>query len=141
MIEIEINSQSVIPVPFDAQTYLQRVIRILNIPAGAFEINFVDRDTIVSVNQRFLGRDYSTDIITFNLADEKAPIEGDVYICLDQVRDNAAELGHSFDYELKIVLIHGILHLLGYEDYTPEDKSVMDAEQVRIYEEEAKLIG
>ena len=69
--------------------------------------------------------DQFTDVITFNLEDENDPIDGEVYISIDDVLDNAKKYEQSFNLEFKRVLVHGTLHLLGFEDNTKENKSIM----------------
>ena len=135
-VHIVINDLSEIAVPFDPESYLRAVVEALEIEAGSFEYSFVDKPTILDVNQTYLGHDYVTDIITFPL--DSDPIQGDVYICLDEVQDNATDLGHSFEFELKIVMIHGVLHLLGYTDYTDEDRAEMDRMQLELFN---RLVG
>ena len=66
-----------------------------------------------------------TDIITFNLEEERAPIEGEIYISLNRVLENAREYKQDNKIELKRVIIHGFLHLLGYDDQSPEEKIIM----------------
>lgn len=66
-----------------------------------------------------------TDVIAFNLEDENDPIDGEVYISIDDVLDNAKKYEQSFNLEFKRVLVHGTLHLLGFEDNTKENKSIM----------------
>ncbi|NDC83536.1 rRNA maturation RNase YbeY [bacterium] len=132
MMSIVVNNESDISVNFDVERFLATVIRDQGIEVGIFEVSFVTPDTIVSINQAHLGRDYVTDSITYNLGAEGDPIESDIYICLDQVQDNAEALGNPFEFELKIVMIHCILHCLGYEDYTPESRAQMDRLQLEI---------
>lgn len=68
------------------------------------------------INLTYLGHDTLTDIITFNNADEDKIIESDIFISVDRVRENAAALNIAFEEELHRVIIHGVLHLLGYDD-------------------------
>lgn len=77
------------------------------------------------INLKYLGHDTYTDIITFDNSDEENIIESDIYISLDRVKENAEELKKSFDEELHRVLIHGVLHLLGYNDKTTDEKNAM----------------
>jgi len=131
---IVVNILHPVEVSFDINTFVSRILEVLDLKCGVFEFSFVDNATIIEVNRQFLGRDYATDIISFNLGD--APdIIGDVYISIEQATINALEFGQSLDDELKLLLVHGVLHLLGYEDYTDEDRSLMDAEQHRILQE------
>ena len=85
---------------------------------------FCTDDEILDVNRQYLHHDYYTDIITFDYS-EGDLISGDLFISLDTVRSNAAEFGATFDNELHRILIHGILHLCGQADKTPEARAEM----------------
>ena len=73
---------------------------------------------------KYLQHDYFTDIITFDYC-EGSKISGDLFISIDSVRENASFYGVDFETELDRVMVHGVLHLIGYDDHTPEDISVM----------------
>ena len=79
---------------------------------------------ILEVNKTYLQHDYFTDIITFDYC-EGVVLNGDIFISLDTVRTNAQEFGVTFENELHRILIHGILHLCGQEDKTPEARLEM----------------
>ena len=81
---------------------------------------FCSDKRLLEINRQFLNHDYYTDIITFNLSGGKS-IEGEVYISIDRVRDNARTLGISFKQELHRVIFHGALHLCGYRDKKPAE--------------------
>ncbi|MHA6248593.1 rRNA maturation RNase YbeY [Pontibacter sp. CAU 1760] len=91
---------------------------------------FCSDDYLHQINVEYLDHDTLTDIITFNNADEDGIVEGDVFISVDRVRDNAFDLGVPFHDELHRVIIHGVLHLLGFKD-----KSDVDAELMRKQED------
>ncbi len=79
-----------------------------------------------TINKQFLDHDYFTDIITFNHAIESTdPIEADIYISMDRVSENASTFEVKFQNELLRVIIHGILHLLGYDDKTSTQQKEM----------------
>jgi rRNA maturation RNase YbeY len=86
---------------------------------------FCSDNYLHEINVAYLDHDTLTDIITFNNADEDGTVEGDVFISIDRVRDNSAELGTSFEDELHRVIIHGVLHLLGFRDKTEEEGKLM----------------
>lgn len=73
---------------------------------------------LLDINKRFLQHDYYTDIITFPLSESQEAIEGEIYVSIDRVKDNAKTLGVAFSEELHRVLFHGVLHLLGFKDKT-----------------------
>lgn len=92
---------------------------------------------LLQMNKQFLQHDYFTDIITFDLSAEPqkatakkrkvdaGPIEGEIYISIDRVKENAAGLGIPFNDELNRVMFHGVLHLLGLKDKTKAQKQEM----------------
>ena len=77
------------------------------------------------MNLTYLNHDNLTDIITFDNSDTVEHISGDVFISVDRVIENAAGLSTDFEQELNRVIIHGILHLIGYNDKSPEEKARM----------------
>ena len=85
---------------------------------------FCDDEKILSVNREFLQHDYYTDVITFDYSTHDR-VSGDIFISLDTVHSNAEQLGVPFEQELYRILIHGILHLTGQGDKTPETKQQM----------------
>jgi len=91
---------------------------------GEIAYIFCDDAKILEVNKTYLHHDYFTDIITFDYC-EGAVLNGDIFISLDTVRTNAQEFGVTFENELHRILIHGILHLCGQEDKTPEARLEM----------------
>ena len=88
-------------------------------------INLCSDQYLLDMNIKSLNHDYYTDIITFQLNDFADPIEGDIYISIDRIKENAKLLGLNIDAELKRVLIHGVLHLCGYKDKDKKDKLLM----------------
>ncbi|TXK51354.1 rRNA maturation RNase YbeY [Pontibacter qinzhouensis] len=86
---------------------------------------FCSDDYLHQINLEYLDHDTLTDIITFNNADEEGTIEGDVFVSVERVRDNAATLGTTFEDELHRVIIHGVLHLLGFKDKTEKQATLM----------------
>ena len=93
----------------------------------SIDIVFMDRDALRSMKNEYFDRDVYTDIITFNLNDHDQPIEGELYISFEQISQNAVQYETDSQNELLRVLIHGCLHLCGYEDDTKESKSQMTA--------------
>ncbi|MBQ8460916.1 MAG: rRNA maturation RNase YbeY [Bacteroidales bacterium] len=92
---------------------------------GAINIIFCSDNYILDINQKYLGHDYFTDIITFDYCEGNV-LSGDLFISIDTVRDNASFYGvDSFENELQRVMVHGLLHLIGYDDHTPEQQAVM----------------
>ncbi|MDO4224265.1 MAG: rRNA maturation RNase YbeY [Bergeyella zoohelcum] len=90
------------------------------------EINYIfcDDEYLLKVNQDYLQHDYYTDIITFDYVKGKV-ISGDIFVSVERVEDNAQSLSKDFQSEFHRVLAHGILHLCGYKDKSPEDEQLM----------------
>ena len=95
---------------------------------GQISIIFCSDNYILDVNQKYLQHDYFTDIITFDYC-EGVRLSGDLFIIVDSVRENAAEYGTEFKEELNRVIVHGILHLIGYDDHCDEDIREMRAKE------------
>ena len=113
-----------------AQSYGRKV--------GEVAYVFVDDAEILRVNRQYLQHDYYTDIITFDYC-EGDTISGDLFISLDTVRSNAAELGVPYDQELRRVIIHGILHLCGINDKGPGEREIMEAAENKALEAWKKI--
>lgn len=91
---------------------------------GDINIIFCSDNYILDVNMKYLSHDYFTDIITFDYC-EGNKLNGDLFISVDSVRENALYYGTEFKDELHRVIVHGILHLIGYDDHKEEDIKVM----------------
>ena len=95
---------------------------------GDINIIFCSDNYILDVNIKYLGHDYFTDIITFDYC-EKDVLSGDLFVSIDSVRENAGFYGTSFEDELNRVIVHGVLHLIGYDDHTEEEVKQMRAKE------------
>ncbi|MFH0761470.1 MAG: rRNA maturation RNase YbeY [Bacteroidota bacterium] len=104
--------------------WLKKVIEREMKEVGITNLIFCSDDYLIKVNKEFLKRDYLTDVISFDYT-KKNKISGDIMISIDRVQENASENGILFLEELKRVMVHGILHLIGYDDNTKENKSIM----------------
>ena len=89
---------------------------------------FCSDEFLLEINRKHLGHEDYTDIITFPL--EENPIEGEIYISVDRVKENAANFETKFEDELRRVMIHGVLHLCGYDDHNDDD-----IEEIRMKED------
>tara|TARA_R110002072_G_scaffold129589_2_gene268165 strand:+ start:63 stop:485 length:423 start_codon:yes stop_codon:yes gene_type:complete len=85
-------------------------------------------DYLLEVNRKHLNHDYYTDVITFDYSEETA-ISGDVFISVDRVQENAQSVGADMVDELHRIIVHGILHLLGYTDKTSSTKEEMTSKE------------
>lgn len=104
--------------------WIRRVANKYGKIVGDVSFIFCDDIKILEINKQFLNHDYYTDVITFDYT-EGDVIGGDIFISLETVESNAKEFLTTFDNELKRVMIHGILHLCGQNDKTPEEKQEM----------------
>ena len=95
---------------------------------GELNYIFCDDNKILAVNQEFLQHDYFTDIITFDYT-TRTRVNGDIFISLDTVLSNAKQEQTTFTHELHRIIIHGLLHLTGQADKTPEAKAQMTAKE------------
>ena len=105
---------------------------------GAINIIFCSDPYILEVNLKYLQHDYFTDIITFDYC-EKDILSGDLFISIDSVRENARYYGTAFEDELDRVMVHGLLHLISYDDHTEEEIAVMRQKENYYLEMKAAL--
>jgi len=106
------------------QKWVSFVLHKHEFQVGDLNYIFTSNSEILKINKQFLQHDYFTDIITFNYCKDDI-VSGDIYISVDTVADNAKEYADSFLDELHRVIIHGILHLIGFNDATDEQKKIM----------------
>ena len=114
-----------IPHPRKTAQWLKRVAAQEEVELGEINFIFCSDAYLLDLNRRYLQHDYYTDILTFDNSVGEGPIMGDIYISVDRVRDNAGQFGVPFNQELHRVLVHGILHLIGYTDTTPAKMKAM----------------
>ena len=95
---------------------------------GDIAVIFCSDNYILDVNIKYLQHDYFTDIITFDYCEGNV-LSGDLFISIDSVRENATFYGSEFADELNRVIVHGVLHLIGYDDHTEEDIAQMRAKE------------
>jgi len=91
------------------------------------ELNYIfcSDQYLLQINQQYLDHDTFTDIVTFDNSEKKGVIEGDIFISIDRIRENAIKFNSGEVNELHRVIIHGALHLLGYQDKKAESKKIM----------------
>lgn len=106
------------------EAWLRKVAAGYGYRVGDLTYIFCDDEKILEVNRQFLGHDYYTDVITFDYT-SPSRVSGDIYISLDTVNSNANEVGVTSNEELTRILVHGLLHLTGQGDKTPETKAEM----------------
>jgi rRNA maturation RNase YbeY len=114
----------------------QRIIQ--HLPYSIETITFIhcSDDELLEINRQYLDHDYYTDIITFDNSEKMGELEGDIFVSVDRVRENALTLKVEEGTELTRVLAHGLLHLMGYKDKTKEEASLMrskEEEAIELY--------
>ncbi len=115
---IKINKKNVHQTVADLQ-------KELGFTVDSLQINFVNAEQITEINKEYLQHQGSTDIITFNYSGDIKNLEGELFISTDDADYNAKKFSVDFSKELLRLIIHGILHLIGYEDDIPEHKKKM----------------
>jgi probable rRNA maturation factor len=111
--------------------WIRLISRAGNKQAGEINFIFCDDDFLGGINIKYLKHNTLTDIITFSFSEEEQVISGDVYISIPRVRENALKFKVEFTAELYRVMIHGILHLMGFEDATKAGQKSMREEENR----------
>lgn len=112
----------------DSTTYFNWVSSIVsdyNKELSALNYIFCSDSYLLEINKQYLDHDYFTDIITFDNSEEEVIIEGDIFISVNRVKENADSNNTSFTNELNRVISHGLLHLIGFGDKTDEEKVEM----------------
>lgn len=110
--------------PAHIENWLRRVAAGYGFTLGDITYIFCDDARILEVNRQFLQHDYYTDVITFDYT-TPGRVSGDIYMSLDTIRSNAEMVGVDYMDEVHRILVHGLLHLTGQGDKTPETKAVM----------------
>ena len=105
--------------------WILNVARMENIAIGEINYIFCSDTYLLEMNQKYLQHDYYTDIITFDHSDQPNQLVGDIFISVDRVSENANSLQVPFSQELHRVMIHGVLHLMGYHDKDSTEKELM----------------
>lgn len=96
---------------------------------GELHYYFCSDETLLGINRERLGHDFYTDIVTFPLGDCNEYISSEFCISLDRIAENCLNFGRSFESELLRVMIHGVLHLTGFDDLTEKDQQTMRAKE------------
>ena len=108
----------------ETKEWIKQVASGFGKKVGDVSYIFCNDEKILEVNNQYLQHDYYTDIITFDYT-EGDKIGGDIFVSVDTVKSNADQYGEPFDRELDRVIIHGILHLCGVDDQSPEQRANM----------------
>ena len=111
-----------------ADSWIQETIQNENKQTGEINVIFCSDEHLLKMNVEHLNHDFYTDIITFDYS-ENDIVSGDLFISKDRVEDNANQFKEPFEKEIHRVIIHGVLHLLGYNDKTEEEQKQMREEE------------
>jgi len=125
----------------ELKNVVEFALKYQKVENAIFNIIIVDEEEIHKINREYRGKDSVTDVISFALEDDKVFVEtdfrvlGDIYVCIEKVKSQAEEYGHSFKRELAYLTIHGLLHLLGYDHMTSEEEKIMNEVEEMILNE------
>ena len=113
------------------RTLCERILDDVGIKRGKMNVVFVDSHTIRQYNRDFLQHDYPTDTISFPIEERRSEgyLEGEVLVCTEVAKSRADEFGWTAEEELLLYVVHGMLHLTGFDDTTPEQKTVMQEKE------------
>lgn len=120
--DFELDNESAV------EQWLSRVIESENKKEGEINYIFCDDDYLHKINMEYLQHDTLTDIISFDYC-VGSEINGDIFVSIERVKENALDFNFAFDEELKRVLVHGILHYCGYKDKSDDDEILMRAKE------------
>lgn len=108
----------------ETNEWLSNVIKHFEFEVGEISIIFTSDEYLLNINRDYLKHDYLTDIISFNYS-SKNTISGDLFISVDRVMENSKLFSPSFIFELHRVMVHGVLHLLGFDDQSEQEIEIM----------------
>ena len=115
---------------------IHRIVSILkselDFNISFMEISIITSQEIHKINKQYLQHDFSTDIITFNYSGENNTLDGEIFISLDDAYYNSLKYKVNLDNELLRLIIHGFLHLVGYDDKKPDDKKIMKRQENKL---------
>lgn len=110
------------------EDWISRIIESEGFDVGEINYIFCDDEYLHKINVEYLDHDTLTDIISFDYTVGNV-LQGDIFISIERVRDNANDFNVSFEEELKRVLSHGVLHYCGYKDKSPKDEALMRSKE------------
>lgn len=124
MIEFHYETNFSLPKKTNHSVWISKVASSYGFQINYLNYIFCDDDYLLKINREYLDHDYLTDIITFPY-DEEMGLTADVFISIDRVKENAQVFKTAFEEELRRVMIHGVLHLMGLSDSNESEKLVM----------------
>ena len=136
---IRFNTLDVDMPPIDPQqtkAWIETVAQSYCKTIGELYYYFCSDDQLLKINKQRLGHDFYTDIVTFPLTDCETALSSEFCISADRIKENAVTFDRTYESELHRVIIHGVLHLIGFDDHTDEDEQIMREKE----EEALKLL-
>ena len=121
--------------------FIESIFRKESSPFKSLNIVFCSDQGLLRINQEHLKHDYFTDIITFPISAPGSPVDAELYISADRVRDNSQKLNTSFKSEMHRVIFHGVLHLCGYGDKTSKEKAEIRKKEDQYLDDYAKFVS
>ncbi|MBL1211958.1 MAG: rRNA maturation RNase YbeY [Ignavibacteriae bacterium] len=115
-------------------TVISQLKKVLQFQINSLDINIVNKEYILELNKNFLNHNYTTDIITFNYSEDNVGLDGEIFISLHDAINNAKRFGVSLDTEILRLIIHGVLHLVGYDDISSDKKRIMKRKENKLVE-------
>lgn len=109
--------------------WLEQVLEMEDKELNSLSIILCSDSYLHNLNVEYLQHDTLTDVITFPYTRAGKPIEGDIFISIDRIKENASQFNSTFQHELHRVMVHGVLHLAGYLDKTPEEATIIRAKE------------
>lgn len=135
MIDFHFKSDFQMDNPSHYADWIYRIVESEGFVSGQIDYIFCTDDYLLELNLQYLNHDTLTDIITFDYKDGKT-VSADIFISTERVKENAEAFKVDFDTELKRVMSHGILHLTGYGDKSPDQKKIMrnkEEEKIKMF--------
>jgi probable rRNA maturation factor len=138
---LEVNNSSVYKIN---KLFIHKIAGLLknefNLSISSLLINFVSSSQIIQINNNFLKHNYSTDIITFNYSNKRQFIDSEIYISLEDAENNAKKFDVTFTEEILRLVIHGFLHLIGYDDKKFDKKKEMKGIENNLFEKYSEIL-
>jgi len=128
MIKVQLEYDLDEKVDIDAEglkTICQNIFHKKTHTQGNITVILTNDEQLLKLKKEYFQQDLLTDVIAFNLEEDGDPVEGEIYISLERVKENTRKFKQNVARELRRVIIHGCLHIMGYDDQTPEGKKEM----------------
>ncbi len=138
---LEVNNSSFYTIN---KLFIHRIVDLLlnefELSISYLLINFVPSNLIIQINHEFLNHNHSTDIITFNYSKKKKIIDSEIYISSEEAENNAKKYEVTFSEEILRLVIHGFLHLIGYDDTSSDEKREMKRIENKLFVKYSEIL-